>query len=237
MSLAMGAAGWGLACVALTLTACQRRAFAARLELVARAAHELRRPLTAARLGLHSAGRALTEARWVGAVDAELRRAAAALADLDAARAGRRARERREPLELAAILAELAESWGRLARALGRELRVEAPPGRVRLVADRERVVQACGNLVANALEHGSGPIVLRARLASGRVRIEVADHGPGLPAPVSQLVSGARRGRGRRGRGLAIAAEIAARHGGRLAAAPSPGGARVALELPAVRP
>ena len=59
-------------------------------------------------------------------------------------------------------------------------------------------------------------------------------DEGPGLPAPVAELVRLPRAGRGRRGRGLAIAAEIAARHGGRLAAAPAAGGGRVVLELPA---
>jgi signal transduction histidine kinase len=43
-----------------------------------------------------------------------------------------------------------------------------------------------------------------------------------------------ARRGRrGTRGHGLAIASEIAARHGGRIVAAPSPRGAAVVLELP----
>jgi signal transduction histidine kinase len=101
---------------------------------------------------------------------------------------------------------------------------------------DRTRLAQACGNLLANAVEHGGGAIELRARAVGRRVRIEVADHGPGLPAPVARLAARARNGRGRRGRGLAIASEIAARHGGRLAAAPSSGGARLMLELPAAR-
>jgi len=67
-------------------------------------------------------------------------------------------------------------------------------------------------------------------------VRIEVIDEGPGLPAPVAQLTRRARGGRGRRGRGLAIAAEIAERHGGRLVAAPTARGARIGLELPFAR-
>jgi len=66
-------------------------------------------------------------------------------------------------------------------------------------------------------------------------VRIEVRDTGPGLRAPVATLQRAARGGRGERGRGLAIAAAIAADHGGRLAAAPSERGARLVLELPAV--
>ena len=67
-------------------------------------------------------------------------------------------------------------------------------------------------------------------------MRIEVCDEGPGLPASVGDLTRRARGGRGRRGRGLAIAAEIAERHGGRLVAAPAPRGARIALELPILR-
>jgi signal transduction histidine kinase len=96
------------------------------------------------------------------------------------------------------------------------------------------RLTQAVGNLVANALEHGDGRVRLRARAQGDRVRIEVDDEGPGLPAPVGDLTRRPRAGRGRRGRGLAIAADIADRHGGRLVAAPTARGARVALQLPA---
>jgi signal transduction histidine kinase len=116
--------------------------------------------------------------------------------------------------------------------------RVElAEPRAVAMVrGDRVRLAQAVGNLVANALEHGDGRVQLQARAQGDRVRIEVADEGPGLPVGVGDLARRARAGRGRRGRGLAIAADIADRHGGRLVAAPAAHGARVALELPAWR-
>jgi signal transduction histidine kinase len=73
----------------------------------------------------------------------------------------------------------------------------------------------------------------VRARAAGANVRIEVIDGGTGLPAPVDQLVGRARGGRGTRGRGLAIAAAVAAAHGGRLGVAPSDRGARLVLDLP----
>jgi len=102
---------------------------------------------------------------------------------------------------------------------------------------DRLRLAQAVSNLVANALEHGPGRVELTARVIGQRhVRIEVIDDGPGLPASVAELTRRARGGRGQRGRGLAIAAGIAERHGGRLVAAPAPRGARIGLELPCLR-
>jgi hypothetical protein len=79
--------------------------------------------------------------------------------------------------------------------------------------------------------------VLVRVGAERGRVRIEVADDGPGLPAPVADLVA-ARRGRhGPRGHGLAIAQRIAERHGGRLLTAPAVRGARLVLDLPLARP
>jgi signal transduction histidine kinase len=112
---------------------------------------------------------------------------------------------------------------------------VSGPPCAILIRGDRVRLAQAIGNLVANALEHGAGAVALSARPSAGRVRIEVADEGPGLPAPVDALLARAGGAGARRGHGLAVAADVAARHGGRLVASAGEGGARVALELPAV--
>ena len=99
--------------------------------------------------------------------------------------------------------------------------------------ADPVRLAQACGNLVANAVEHGASPVRVRGRVLAGRVRVEVDGRGAG-PADAGQPPRRPARRRGApRGRGLAIAARIAERHGGRLAAAPSARGACLVLELP----
>ena len=227
-------AGWALALVALTAGALAARELARRMELVARACHEVRGPLTSARLGLNLLTKPeAMQALRLSAIDLELRRAGLALDDLHAARLGRRARDRDEPIDVRELLVAAAAAWRPVALAAGMELRLDWSGGRATVRGDRLRLGQACGNLLSNAIEHGRGPIELRGRPLGCRLRIEVIDAGPGLPAPVSELARRPRAGRGRRGRGLAIAADVAARHGGRLAAAPTGQGGRLALELP----
>ncbi|HYI18345.1 MAG TPA: HAMP domain-containing sensor histidine kinase [Solirubrobacteraceae bacterium] len=225
---ALAYVGWTAAlCAGCGMTLLQQR-LARQAELVADAGHELRGPLCAARLGLHG----LDDAERAAAVDLELRRAALALEDLVEAGRGRRAGERSELVDVGALLDDAAEAWRPLAVAFGASLAVEPLRGRALVRADPVRLAQACGNLVANAVEHGASPVRVRGRVLAGRVRVEVTDAGPGLPMPVSRLVGRRRRG-APRGRGLAIAARIAERHGGRLAAAPCARGACLVLELP----
>jgi signal transduction histidine kinase len=241
MSAPVAAGGW---LAALAVAAAWRIVLARRMELVARACHELRGPLTAARLAVHLAAHATSPAAARGvsgsvlsAIELELGRAGLALADLSAARRGARAGDRTQTFALAPLLADAAAAWRGTAWTRGVRLRLEPPPEGVLLRGDRLRLAQACGNLLANAIEHGGGEVRLRARASRHTVRIEVLDEGPGLPAPVAELVRRPRGGRGPRGHGLAHAADVAARHGGRLAAAPSERGARLVLELPTAPP
>jgi signal transduction histidine kinase len=226
------AVGWTVALGALAAVAALRVSGERRMALVAEAAHELRRPLSAAMLGLHGVAADAPAARRVAAVELELRRAALALEDLDAAPRGRRAHECARPLELRALLADAVEGWRPLAGALAAELVFDPGGARLLVNADPLRLTQAVGNLVFNALEHGAGPVRLRAHATRTHVRIEVRDHGPGLPPPVAALAGGGARG-GRRGHGLAIAERVVRRHGGRLLTAPVSSGACVVVELP----
>lgn len=238
MIAAVAGTGWVLAAGALAAAGLLQRELGRRAELVARACHEVRGPLHAARLGLHLL--ALPGARpgaRVAAIDLELRRAGLAIEDLHAARTGSRARDRLETVDVRTLVNTAAAAWRPAAAGAGASLRLDAPAGGALVRGDRLRLAQACGNLLANAIEHGGRRIELRARADARRVRIEVRDDGPGLPAPVADLTRRPRAGRGQRGRGLAIAADIAVRHGGRLSAAPAPGGACLALELPLHHP
>lgn len=221
--------GWVAAAALLVL---HRR----RAELVARAVHEIAGPVNAAGLAVHAARRERGPGARLAAIDLELRRAARALEDFDAARTGRRARDRARAVDVGALVAQQALAWQGSAAARGSSLRVATASGLV-VHGDGVRLAQAVGNLVANAIEHGGKRIELRAAAAGERVRVEVRDDGPGLPSPIPTLARRARAGRGRRGRGLAIAADVARRHGGRLATAPASSGARLVLELPAAGP
>ena len=232
MTAALAVAGWAAALAALGVAAGLRASMARRLALVAQAAHELRGPLGAALLGLHGVVSDAAGRRRVAAVELELRRAGLALADLDAAPRGRRAPDRADVDGLGALLAEAAEAWRPLACAFATELIVDDRAAHMLVRADRLRLTQAVGNLVLNALEHGAGPVRIRVHPAGGRVRIEVRDHGPGLPAPIAALTGDGLHA-ARRGHGLAIAARAVRRHGGRLLTAPVSSGACVALELP----
>jgi signal transduction histidine kinase len=228
----VAALGWTAALCALATAALLRVSTDRRMALVAEAAHELRAPLSAALMGLHGVVADAPGARRVAAVELELRRAGLALADLDAAPRGRRAPELAEPLDVRALLAEAVEGWRPLAGALGGELLFDPAGVRLLVHADRLRLTQAIGNLVLNALEHGAGPVRIRGHATCAHVRIEVRDQGPGLPAPVAALAADGRHA-GRRGHGLAIAARVVRRHGGRLLTAPVSCGACVVLELP----
>jgi signal transduction histidine kinase len=238
--IAVSVAGWLAASGAGLAAGGAWRALTGRMETVARACHELRGPLTAARLGLQLGARAgeLSPAR-MRAIDLELGRAALALEDLDGVRARGLIDPWRplEPVDLGELVTDSVEAWRAAAAARSVTLTGEwaSRPAIVR--GDRLRLAQATGNLIANAIEHGGGVVEVRASVSEDRARVEVSDTGPGLPAPVADLARRPRAGRGARGRGLAIASAVAASHGGQLAAAPSPSGqgARLVLELPAI--
>jgi signal transduction histidine kinase len=234
--IAFELAGWLTASAAGFAAAGVWRALAGRMESVARACHELRGPLTAVRLGLDGgAGNGeLTPAR-LRAIDLELGRAALVLDDLEAVRTRRVWSRSPDAIDLEQLMTDSVEAWRPGAAALGVDLHSSWSGCRATVRGDRLRLAQVTGNLIANAIEHGGGVVRVHGHGDQTRARVEVTDTGPGLPASVPELVRGARNGRGRRGRGLAIAVGITADHGGRLAAAPSSRGARLVLELPTV--
>jgi len=239
MDAALGFAGWGVTAVSLGMAGVLRARLARGTTAVARAMHELRGPLTAARLGLELGlrGLALPPAR-LRAIELELGRATLALDDLAAGTAHRVARQ--APVDLGDLAADSVEAWRAAAQARGGRVRLDRAAEPVWVHGERLRLAQAIGNLIANGIEHGGGQVEVRVHARHARARIEVVDAGRGLPAPIDRLRRRYRPWRAHapeRGHGLAIASAIASAHGGRLAAAPSERGARLVLELPAAEP
>lgn len=226
---------------ALLLALVSWHARATRGQRLARACHELRGPLTAARLGLELGARtgSLTPEQFA-AIEQELGRAGLVLEDLGRvgvrSRILRPSRPGRELVDVGALLQCSAEALRPAADAECVPIRLRPPAGRVLVPGERLRLAQLTGNLLANAIEHGGGAVDVSWRADSAGIRIEVSDDGPGLAAPIAELARRASRADPRRGHGLAIAAEIAAEHGGRLSAPLCDRGARLVVEVPRPR-
>jgi signal transduction histidine kinase len=105
------------------------------------------------------------------------------------------------------------------------------------LTADRAQLYRVIHNLAENALQMGAAKVELRARRNDGKVEIEVADDGPGLPPKALQNLfvpfQGSTRNGGT-GLGLAIARELMRVQGGDLRLSKNEAtGATFVLELP----
>ena len=107
---------------------------------------------------------------------------------------------------------------------------------------DADELRRLVRNLLENAVRHAASRVRVRLRAGRDDVRLEVADDGPGIPAEERERVfdrfvalhEARARGTGS-GLGLAIARQVALRHGGTLTVADSDlGGACLVLVLPA---
>jgi signal transduction histidine kinase len=127
---------------------------------------------------------------------------------------------RRAALEAHQVLQSVADRFNAAARLRGRTVSV-VNGSALSLEADRARLEQALGNLVANGLTHGAGTVELSARASGDDVEFHVTDEGsgfaPGFSSRAFDRFSRAdeARGTGGSGLGLAIVALIAQAHGG----------------------
>jgi two-component system, OmpR family, sensor kinase len=117
--------------------------------------------------------------------------------------------------------------------------------GQTFVVGDPHQLRQVLGNLIRNALVHTPPGTRIEVSVAreGEEVRLEVRDHGPGLPTEDMDALfdrfwrseGGRERGRAGAGLGLSIVAAIVDAHGGRIVAANAmDGGARFTVRLPA---
>jgi signal transduction histidine kinase len=193
-------------------------------ELVARerafsadASHQLRTPLTRARLRLEST-LATPAAGHTEAIEA-------ALGDIDHLEAtveellalARDVGPRRERLDVPALLADVEGRWHGALAGAGRPLRVIVDSGLPPVDASTAALRHVLDVLIENAAEHGAGTVTVHARPTAGALAVDVADEGPGPAASDGDLFR--RRSETARGSGigLALARSLADAEGGRL--------------------
>jgi signal transduction histidine kinase len=208
-------------------------------------AHDLRTPIARARARLedasaHAAGaeelqaavdRAVMDLDGVASVFEALLR----IAEIEA---GAR-RSAFAPVDVAALLADLAELYAAAAEEQGARLLVDAPSP-LRVNGDRELIQQAVANLLDNAIKFSppGGEIRLQAA-AHDAVEISVSDQGPGIPeGDRARATDRFFRGETARqtpgsGLGLALVEAVAQLHGGSLRLDDAEPGLRAVLTLP----
>ncbi|MBO6900386.1 MAG: sensor histidine kinase [Rhizobiaceae bacterium] len=211
---------------------------------VADAAHQLRTPITAIRAQAEIAVEEKDPKRLARLNKRILDRAigVSRLADqlLSHAMVTHRAdAEPREPLDLRRIAMEAEEESQKLGDADLATPKLDLPDEEVPIAGDRFSLREAVKNLINNAQTHGKAPVSIRVRMLDGQARVSVSDLGRGIPADRRGLAGERFRSGGASrtgaGLGLAIVAEVAQSHGGKLEFADLPGGAfEAAIILPA---
>jgi signal transduction histidine kinase len=222
---------------------------------IADASHELRTPITAlstfnellqgSAAGdpgareefLTQSAAQLKRLEWITANLLDLSRLDAGIASLDIAEHS-----------AADIVRAATAGFGALAAEKRIALRIDAPDSPVRLACDRDRMVLAISNLIANAVKftQAGGAIAVGVRAAAGSVQFTVSDNGPGideedLPRIFERFYRGRKAasvedawGVEGAGLGLAIAQSVARAHGGLVRVESAPGrGSTFVVEIP----
>lgn len=221
------------------------RAARTRDEVLGIVSHDLRAPLSAIVMCAH----ALTEPDPDCAGLADTIRQSADwslriirdLLDVSAIEAGRLTVSP-EPMLAGAVVDTVAAMFAPIAAGRGVELAVDRAGGARWVEVDADRLVQALGNLVANAVRHTprGGRVTLSVTAdADGGTRFAVVDTGPGiapeqLPHLFDRFWQARERRRAGAGLGLAIARGIVEAHGGTIGVTSPPGaGSTFTLALP----
>ena len=214
---------------------------------IAAASHELRTPLTS----ILSAASAMDRAEgaeketFAQVIRREGKRMGRLIEDMltlaSADSGGWQVRPQRMEPDMLAL--ESYETYASQAKTKGLKLLLEIPKEIPATFADPDRVNQALSILLDNAISCTPAPgyITLGVTTQGRKLRFTVTDTGPGVPDGEKEQIfrrfhrgEEARTDRSHFGLGLSIAAEIAAKHGGKLWVEDNPGGGAVfILELP----
>lgn len=227
-----------------------RRVDEMKSDMIATVSHELKTPLTSIRMALYllleGSGPELSERqrelletarcdcnRLFNTVDN--------LLDLSRLQSGR-FQLQLEKVDLLQLIEEVLEGFRFSYQTAAIELKQHIPPNLPPVHGDYRRLSIVFSNLLGNALKYcpAGSTVHLRAEAAQEKIKITVADNGPGIPAEATgQIFNRFFRVPGVSGKGaglgLAISQEIAESHGGSIRCESEAGkGAAFIVELPA---
>ena len=223
----------------------QAERVAAWREMARRLAHELKNPIFPIQLSIETLGRVAADDPRGDRLPAAFKDASATiLEELRALRKiidefsefARMPAPRPGPISVNEVVEQTLALYR--PRATGVDVRAELAAGLPAVVADRDLLSRALGNLVGNALDAmgGSGRLVVRTAAAEGTVRVAVEDTGPGLGSDerTRLFTPYYTTKKGGTGLGLAIVQGIVSDHGGRVEVASAPAeGTTFTLYLP----
>jgi len=194
-------------------------------ETARRVAHEMRNPLTPIRLAVSQLSRSAAPGQQEAievlvAESGRLEQLAREFTEF-----GRLPEGPAAPVDLAELLTGLA----RTSVPPTMRVRLALDPALPTLLGHYDPLRRAFGNIMRNAVEacDAQGEIEVAARAEDGGVRVEIRDHGPGVPPELAgrlfdPYVTGKSGGTGL---GLALARQTVEMHQGAIAVEPTPGG------------
>jgi PAS domain S-box-containing protein len=230
-------------------TAARARTERSGAELVSTVAHELRSPLTSVK-----GFTATLLTKWERFTD-EQKKLMLQTVNSDADRVTRLISELLDVSRIEAGRLELRKQVVDIAGLVRRDIdariaagesperfRVDATGELPEMWVDPDKLAQVVGNLVENALRHGSGTVTVTVAPYDGGAAVTVSDEGEGIPVQAQgRIFTKFWRGaasRGGTGLGLYIAKGIVEAHGGTIGVEQTPGGgALLRFTLPAGTP
>lgn len=225
-------------------------------EFISVVSHELRTPLTAIRGSLGLMATAMSSSlpeKALQLVDIGYRNCERLIVlvndilDMEKLAANRMVFESRN-CDLISLLRQSLEANAPYAQKFGVTFALDVPDDTIEVFLDQNRLAQVLANLMSNAVKFSppAGSIDISVSRSEDRARVEVRDHGPGIPEDFKpqifgrfmQADSSVTRAKGGTGLGLHITRELVERMGGWIGFDSTPGeGATFWIEFPRVKP